>query len=140
LHQIWCKRIIGIEIKEDHSMLRYPRPALAEEFAAALQGKTFFNDAHHGLFLAAPRRTGKSTFLRADLKPALERAGAVVVYVDLWADRRGDPCALIAEAIGQALRARRGFLAKAAEKMGWEISFWWVGGTSTSAKSARPTA
>ena len=99
-------------------MLRYPRLALAEEFAAALQGKTFFNIAHEGLFLAAPRRTGKSTFLRADLTPALERAGAVVVYVDLWADRRGDPCALIAEAIGQALRARRGFLAKAAQKAG----------------------
>ncbi len=99
-------------------MLRYPRPALAEEFAAALQGKTFFNVAHDGLFLTAPRRTGKSTFLRADLKPALERAGAVVVYVDLWADRRGDPCALIAEAIGQALRARRGIVAEAAQKAG----------------------
>ena len=99
-------------------MLRYPRPALAEEFAAALQGKTLFNVAHDGLFLAAPRRTGKSTFLRADLTPALERAGAVVVYVDLWADRRGDPCALIAEAIGQALRARRGIVAKAAQKAG----------------------
>lgn len=99
-------------------MLRYPRPALAEEFAAALQGKNFFNTAHDGLFLAAPRRTGKSTFLRADLKSALERAGAVVVYVDLWADRRGDPCALIAEGIGRALQARRGLVAEAAQKAG----------------------
>jgi len=42
-----------------------------------LQGKTDFGDAHNGLFLAAPRRTGKTTFLRGDLCPALERAGVV---------------------------------------------------------------
>jgi len=75
-------------------MIRYPRPALAEELVAALQGKTIFSDAHNGLFLAAPRRTGKTTFLQADLKPALERAGVLVVYVDLWSDQRRDPGAL----------------------------------------------
>jgi len=99
-------------------MIHYPRPALAEEFVTALRGQTFCNDAHNGLFLAAPRRTGKSTFLRADLKPALEQAGAAVVYVDLWADQRREPGAAIAEAIGRALRSRREIATKAAPKAG----------------------
>ena len=63
-------------------MLHYPRPALAKRLAQALQGQDIFGDAHNGLFLAAPRRTGKSTFLQSDLKPELERQGMVVVYVD----------------------------------------------------------
>ena len=39
-------------------MIAHPRTALAEELVVALQGKTNFGDAHNGLFLAAPRRTG----------------------------------------------------------------------------------
>lgn len=99
-------------------MIRYPRTQLAENLVAALQGRTVFSDAHNGLFLAAPRRTGKSTFLQGDLKPALERAGVVVVYVDLWADQRRDPGALIAEAIGRALQPHLGIVAKTAKKAG----------------------
>ena len=99
-------------------MIRYPRTPLAEELVAALQGKVVFSDAHNGLFLAAPRRTGKSTFLQADLKPALERAGVVVVYVDLWADQRRDPGALIAEAIGRELQSHLSVVAKTAQKAG----------------------
>ena len=72
-------------------MRHFPRRALAAELARALQGNQIFTDAHNGLFLAAPRRTGKSTFLKEDLKPELERLGMVVVYVDLWADQRRDP-------------------------------------------------
>ena len=53
-----------------------PRTALAADLADALQGKTMFNNAPNGLFLAAPRRTGKSTFLQADLKPELEQRKA----------------------------------------------------------------
>mgnify|MGYP002135540231 CR=1 FL=1 len=45
-------------------MIAFPRAALAQELVAALQGKALLGDAHNGLFLAAPRRTGKSTFLR----------------------------------------------------------------------------
>lgn len=101
-------------------MIRYPRPALAEELVTALQGKTVFSDAHNGLFLAAPRRTGKTTFLQADLKPVLEQAGVVVVYVDLWADQRRDPGALIAETIGRALQPHLGIVAKTAKKAGLE--------------------
>ncbi len=101
-------------------MIHYPRTALAKELVAALQGKTVFSDAPNGLFLTAPRRTGKSTFLQADLKPALETLGVVVVYVDLWADQRRDPGVLIAEAIGQALRPHLGRLAKLAKSAGVE--------------------
>ncbi|MCU0868437.1 MAG: ATP-binding protein, partial [Burkholderiales bacterium] len=77
-----------------------------------------FGDAHNGLFLAAPRRTGKSTFLQGDLQPALEKAGAVVVYVDLWADPRRDPGLLVADAIGRALTPRLGAITRAAKKAG----------------------
>jgi hypothetical protein len=101
-------------------VIRYPRTELAEELVIALQGKAVFSDAHNGLFLAAPRRTGKSTFLQADLKPALERVGVVVVYVDLWADQRRDPGALIAEAIGRALQPHLGIVAKTAKMAGLE--------------------
>ena len=48
-------------------MLYYPRTPLAAALADALQGKAAFSDAPNGLFLAAPRRTGKSTFLQSDL-------------------------------------------------------------------------
>ena len=88
-------------------MIHYPRDALAREYVTALEGRAVFGDAHNGLFLAAPRRTGKSTFLQSDLKPALEAAGAVVVYVDLWADPRRDPGGLIADAIARALAGRQ---------------------------------
>jgi hypothetical protein len=99
-------------------MIAYPRSTLADELVVALQGKATFSDAHNGLFLAAPRRTGKTTFLRIDLRPALERAGAVVVYVDLWADAARDPGALIAEAIGKTLQSHLGLVAKTARKAG----------------------
>lgn len=99
-------------------MIHFNRPHLAAELADALLGKTAFSDAPNGLFLAAPRRTGKSTFLQADLQPELERRGVVVVYLDLWADQRRDPGELIAEAIGRALAPRLGLVARAAKKAG----------------------
>ena len=101
-------------------MIHFFRDALAQELVAALGGQAVFGDAHNGLFLAAPRRTGKSTFLQADLKPALERAGTVVVYVDLWADLRRDPGALIADAIGRTLAPHLGLVSRAARKAGLE--------------------
>lgn len=99
-------------------MIAFPRTALARELVAALQGRALLGDAHNGLFLAAPRRTGKSTFLQGDLRPALEAAGVVVVYVDLWADARRDPGALIAEAIARALTPQLGLVARTAKKAG----------------------
>ena len=99
-------------------MRHFPRHALAQELARALQGNQIFGDAHNGLFPAAPRRTGKSTFLKEDLKPELERLGMVVVYVDLWSDQRRDPGELIADAIGYALHPHLGRIAKTAKAVG----------------------
>jgi hypothetical protein len=101
-------------------MLYYPRTSLAVSLADALQGKDVFSDAPNGLFLAAPRRTGKSTFLQADLMPELERRKVVVVYVDLWADQKRDPGSLIAEAVGRALMKQLGVVAKTAKSAGLE--------------------
>lgn len=101
-------------------MIFYPRTELAAQLADALLGKVAFSDAHNGLFLAAPRRTGKSTFLQADIKPEMERRGVVVVYLDLWADQRRDPGDLIAEAIGRALEPHLGIVARTAKKAGLE--------------------
>jgi len=99
-------------------MKHYPRLQFAKELADALMGKVLFSDASNGLFLAAPRRTGKSTFLQADLLPELTGRGVVVVYVDLWADQKNDPGDLIADAIAQALRKRLGLVAKTAKAAG----------------------
>ena len=99
-------------------MRYYPRTSLAVELADALQGKTTFSDAPNGLFLAAPRRTGKSTFLQSDLMPELERRKVVVVYVDLWADQKRDPGSLISEAVGRALHKHLGLVAKTAMSAG----------------------
>jgi hypothetical protein len=99
-------------------MIAFPRTALAQELVTALQGKALLGDAHNGLFLAAPRRTGKSTFLQGDLRPALQAAGVVVVYVDLWADARRDPGGLIAEAIARDLQPQLGLVARTARKAG----------------------
>ncbi len=70
--------------------------------------------------MAAPRRTGKSTFLQGDLKPALEQQGIVVIYVDLWADLRRDPGILIAEGIARALKPQLGLIARTAKAAGLE--------------------
>ena len=99
-------------------MLYYPRTQLASGLADALQGKTTFSDAPNGLFLAAPRRTGKSTFLQSDLIPELARRNVVAVYVDLWSDQRRDPGSLIAEAVGRALIKQLGVVAKTAKAAG----------------------
>lgn len=96
-------------------MKHFSRARLAHDTANAMEGKNLFGDAPNGLFLAAPRRTGKSTFLQRDLAPELEKRGIVVVYVDLWADQKRDPGSLIAEAVGKAVDAHLGFIAKAAK-------------------------
>lgn len=98
----------------------FPRTGLARELADALQGRTVFDDAPNGLFLAAPRRTGKSTFLQADLKPELERRGIIVAYVDLWAAPERDPGELIAETIARALQMQQGLVSRAVRASGVE--------------------
>ena len=95
--------------------LYYKRTELAQELANGLLGKTLFGDSTNGLFLAAPRRTGKSTFLQNDLRPELEAQGAVVIYVDLWSDTKRDPGSLISEAIGNELNNHLGVLSRIAK-------------------------
>lgn len=82
----------------------FHRPELAARLTAVLLGDDPLSSAgQSGLFLSAPRRTGKSTFLRNDLIPAVEQAGAIAIYVDLWADRTRDPGELIADAVRDTL-------------------------------------
>lgn len=80
----------------------FRRPDLARSIAEGLFGGGL-SDFRSGLFLAGPRRTGKSTFLREDLIPECESRGWHPVYVDLWADRKADPADLIAMAIAGEL-------------------------------------
>lgn len=101
-------------------MNHFPRSQLAQDIVSALQGHSLISDAPNGLFLAAPRRTGKSTFLQQDLRPVLEKAGSVVVYVDLWADQRRDPGQLISESVGKALVPHLGAIARMAKRSGLE--------------------
>jgi hypothetical protein len=79
-----------------------PRTDLAESIARQLSPDPLLGSTA-GLFLAAPRRTGKSTFLRLELVPLLKERGQFPIYVDLWEDRARDPGALIAEALAKAL-------------------------------------
>lgn len=104
--------IIHVEIIMDKDPI-YHRPELAQRLAAMLLGRDPLSAAgRSGLFLSAPRRTGKSTFLRSDLIPAVEKAGAIAIYVDLWADKTRDAADLIAEAIRDAFASHTGSLAR----------------------------
>ncbi|MBK5439018.1 hypothetical protein JFV30_20145 [Pseudomonas sp. TH32] len=93
------------------------RKLLAEALARDLAGESFA-DYSSGMFLAAPRRTGKSTFLRNDLIPECKARGWLPVYVDLWMNREIDPAALISGAIGKALGEFESAVSKAAKKAG----------------------
>lgn len=93
--------------------LLFHRPDIAARLASVLLGDDPLNQAgRSGLFLAAPRRTGKSTFLRTDLIPAIETTGAIAVYVDLWVDKTRNPADLIAEAVRDKLSSLAGTLGK----------------------------
>jgi hypothetical protein len=89
----------------------FHRQKLAERLTEVLLGNDVMSSGgRSGLFMSAARRTGKSTFLKNDLMPTLEGAGAVAVYVDLWTDRTRDPDDLIAAAIGEAMEKQAGLL------------------------------
>lgn len=86
----------------------YHRPALAAEMAEQLIHPGALGEGlRSGLFVSGLRRTGKTTFLVADLIPALEARGAIVIYVDLWSDVQANPSQLVR----QAIRATLGELA-----------------------------
>ena len=95
----------------------FRRPDIASGMADALMGLGPFHYGS-GLFLAAPRRTGKSTFMREDLVPALKDRGVLTTYVDLWEDRQRDPGLLIADAVRTTLRSLDDWGTKTIRKSG----------------------
>ncbi|AFK71429.1 hypothetical protein YSA_08617 [Pseudomonas putida ND6] len=90
---------------------------MATALAQDLAGESLV-DYSSGMFLAAPRRTGKSTFLNNDFIPECVQRGWLPVYVDLWSDRDAAPAQLISGAIGTALARFEGALARTAKKAG----------------------
>jgi hypothetical protein len=96
----------------------YPRPVLAHDYVQKILGHNPLSDAPNGLFLAAPRRTGKSEFLKKDLRLALEDEGILVLYVDLWRDYQKTPQQLVSESITQAFHSSLGMVSKAVSKSG----------------------
>jgi hypothetical protein len=96
----------------------YHRPELAARLAKLIMQVAVGSSASSGVFLAAPRRTGKSTFAREDLRPALEKAGAIVLYADLWQDLTKDPGLVIVEAIREAVGRSDGFITRLAKATG----------------------
>lgn len=82
----------------------FHRKTYAEQMAQQLlQPSPLHMNVRSGVFLSGIRRVGKTTFLRRDLVPALEALGALVIYVDLWADRSKSPAALVLEAVRSTL-------------------------------------
>ncbi len=83
----------------------FHRTGLAERFAREI----LLSDApcgfRNGLFLFSPWGTGKSTFIREDLVPALERRGAWVVSVELYETRSASPAMMVEGAVRDALRS-----------------------------------
>ena len=98
----------------------FHRPKVAESIATMVLEASTTSGYASGLFLAAPRRTGKSTFLREDLRPQLEARGALVLYADLWEDRQADPGDVIVKSIRAELARHAGVVAKLARSVGLE--------------------
>jgi len=98
----------------------FHRPKVAEAIAAMVLQASPTSGYASGLFLAAPRRTGKSTFLREDLRPQLEAKGALVLYADLWEDRQADPGDVIVKSVRGELARHAGVVAKLARSIGLE--------------------
>lgn len=85
----------------------FPRPDLAAALSARCNPNPLMG-ALSGIHLAAPRRTGKSTFLHRDLVPALIDAGKLPIYIDFWADRGQDPAILLRKALARIIDELRG--------------------------------
>ena len=96
----------------------FKRTELANEVADKILFTSPTSASSSGLFLAAPRRTGKSTFLREDLRPQLEAKGALVLYVDLWENRQTDPGDAIVNAIRTELAKHDGVIKRLVKSTG----------------------
>jgi hypothetical protein len=83
----------------------FHRTHYAEQMAQQLlHPSPLHMNVRSGVFLSGIRRVGKTTFLRQDLVPALEALGALVIYVDLWADRSKSPAAQVLDAVRATLK------------------------------------
>lgn len=96
----------------------FHRPVLAQKLTEQILHNSPTSSSPSGVFLAAPRRTGKSTFVREDLRPTLEGQGALVIYVDLWADRNIDPSEHLAAAIRAEMSQHENAIRKMAKGLG----------------------
>lgn len=92
----------------------FHRAELAQYFVDYIKSP----DASSGLFLAAPRRTGKTTFIKEDLMPLLRDQGATVIYADLWEDKAINPSQVIINAIRTAMLANDGLITRTAKGVG----------------------
>jgi len=79
---------------------RYPRDELTERVMSA-----FDHGVSDTLTLFAPRRMGKTEFVRYDLIPEAAKRGYVPVYVSFW-DNRDDPASALLLAIKTTLAQR----------------------------------
>ncbi len=96
--------------------LTFRRENLANAYCDSLIGQGIAN-AVSGLFLAGPRRVGKTTFLLEDVVPEAESRNWHTVYVDLWANKAADPSLLIVEAIKSSISEYKSKLGKLAEQI-----------------------
>lgn len=95
----------------------FSRPGLALDLCDALEGKALVN-ASAGLFLFAPRRTGKTRFILGDLAPALENRGYLCVYIDLWSNLNQTPDDMLRAALMEKMKPYAGLVAKASKLLG----------------------
>lgn len=96
----------------------FHRTALAQQMAQQLLHPGVLDEGlRSGLFISGVRRTGKTTFLQADLVPALEAAGALVIYVDLWSNTQANPAALVHGAIRKTLQDLQSPVGAVAERL-----------------------
>src|SRR3990167_8108513 len=96
--------------------LVFKRTHLATAYCDSLAGKGIANAAS-GLFLAAPRRVGKSTFLIEDLIPEAKHRGWLPIYADLWANKLIDHALLIIDAVKANISTQKGKLSKLAKRV-----------------------
>lgn len=106
----------------------FSRPEIALDMCDALEGKALIN-ASAGLFLFAPRRTGKTRFILGDLVPALENRGYLCVYIDLWSDLNQTADDMLRAAIAEKMKKYEGIIVRAGKALG-ASKFGLPGGTS----------
>lgn len=106
--------------KTEQSPLVFHRNDLAKKLANRIMTVSPGASSSSGLFLSAPRRTGKSTFIREDLRPALQDTGAIVIYTDLWEDKQADPGKVIISAIRAEVSKYDGVIKRLAKNVGMD--------------------